>query len=67
MNKKDAIELRVRMLLRNGLLSKSGMTLADTEVIKEMAARLGYDAKKLKTLDITDPNVNPYAKETRKR
>lgn len=56
------LELRVRMLLRNGLTSKSGTTLADTEVLGEIAKRLGYDPKKLKTLDVTDPTVNPFAK-----
>lgn len=56
------IELRVRMLLRNGLTSKSGMTLADTEVLKEIAMRLGCDISKLKELDMADPAVNPFAK-----
>jgi hypothetical protein len=57
------LELRVRLLLRNGLVSKSGVTLADTEVLKEIATRLGYDSTKLKQLDITNPNVNPFAKK----
>lgn len=56
------LELRVRMLLRNGLTSKSGMTLADTEVLAEIVKRLGYDPEKLKTLDITDSAVNLFAK-----
>ena len=58
----EQMELRVRMLLRNGLTSKSGMTLADTEVLKEITSRLGYDASKLKSMDISYPTVNPFAK-----
>lgn len=54
------LELRVRMLLRNGLTSKSGMTLADTEVLREIAKRLGYDTSKLKALNPADLAVNPY-------
>lgn len=48
------MEFRVRMLLRDALVSKSGCTLADTVVLAEIARRLGYDADKLVSLDITD-------------
>lgn len=41
------LELRLQNLLRNGFKSKSGMTLADTEVLKEIAKRLGYNKKDL--------------------
>lgn len=59
------LELRVRMLLRNGLTSKSGMTLADTDVLKEITKRLGYKVPELLALDLSDPEVNPFAeKET---
>jgi hypothetical protein len=56
------LELRVRMLLRNGLVSKSGCTLADSEVLREIAVRLGYDTAVLEKIDVTDPTVNPYAR-----
>ena len=64
--KADLMELRVRMLLRNGLLSKSEMTLAGTDVLKEIAIRLGYDPHALKSLDITNPSVNPFAAKSLK-
>lgn len=48
----DGMELRIRMLLRNGIVSKSGLTLADTEVLKEIAKRLGYSIKELKELEL---------------
>lgn len=57
----EKMELRVRMLLRNGLVSRSEVTLASTEVLREIAIRLGYDPEKLRDLDITDPKVNPFA------
>lgn len=62
LDKAAMMELRTRMLLRNALVSKSGQTLADTEVLKHLASRLGYDLDALAQLDITDPAVNPYAK-----
>lgn len=55
------MDLRIRMLLRNALVSKSGTTMADTEVLKEIALRLGYALETLKQLDIGDPKINPNA------
>lgn len=61
------MELRTRLLFRNAITSKSGLTLADTEVLKNIALRLGYDLKELAYLDNTDVNVNPYLNVERKK
>lgn len=45
--KADDMEIRVQFLLRNGLKSKSGFTLASTDVLKEIAKRLGYSKAEL--------------------
>ncbi len=67
---KEQLDCRIQLLLHNGLTPRSSMTLADTEVLKEIALRLGYNLEKLKALDNTDPAVNPYlalTKTPRKR
>lgn len=55
------MELRTRMLLRNAVNTKSEVTLADAEVLRHIAMRLGYDLIELAKIDITDPQVNPFA------
>lgn len=41
------VDLRIEALLRNAFVSKSGVTLADCDALKEIAKRLGYSKARL--------------------
>lgn len=44
----EQMEERIKALLLNGITSKSGITLASSDVLKAIAERLGYSIKDLK-------------------
>lgn len=55
---KQDIEKRIRDLLARGFASRSGVTLADCEVLKEIAKRLGYRASLLRTVSKKEEEAN---------